>query len=157
MDIKITLQSNDKVEFKVTKKVSQMLPTLDDMVNDLGGYDENTKIEFNSIDSYSLGKVIEYCENHVDNQPVDYLAKGLVLSDFDNTFCPSEHEQLFKITLAANYLCVKPLLDLCSKTIASHIEGKSSEEIRKMWNIKNDFSPEEEALNEKEADWCEEM
>ena len=58
--------------------------------------------------------------------------------------------------LAANYLNIKPLLDLTCKTVAGMIKGKTAEEIRKTFNIKNDFTPEEEMQILKESDWCEE-
>ncbi|KAI8554029.1 hypothetical protein RHMOL_Rhmol05G0065500 [Rhododendron molle] len=45
---------------------------------------------------------------------------------------------------AANYLNIKSLLDSASQTVADMIKGKSPEEIRKTFNIKNDFTPEEE-------------
>lgn len=34
--------------------------------------------------------------------------------------------------------------------------GKTPEEIRKTFNIKNDFTPEEEEQVRKENEWCEE-
>ena len=36
------------------------------------------------------------------------------------------------------------------------IKGKTPEEIRKTFNIKNDFTPEEEEQVRKENEWCEE-
>jgi len=46
--------------------------------------------------------------------------------------------------LAANYLDIKGLLDLSCAKIASLMKGKTAEEIRKVFNIPNDFTPEEE-------------
>jgi len=40
--------------------------------------------------------------------------------------------------------------------VASLIRGKSVEEIRKMFNIQNDFTPEEEERIRKENQWAEE-
>jgi len=63
---------------------------------------------------------------------------------------------LFELILAANYMDIKPLLDLTCATVASMIKGKTPEEIRKTFNITNDFSPEEEAQVREENKWCEE-
>ena len=46
--------------------------------------------------------------------------------------------------MAANYLDIKPLLDLTCAKVASAIKGKTAEEIRKHFSIVNDFTPEEE-------------
>ncbi len=72
------------------------------------------------------------------------------------TFIAVEQEQLFEIVLAANYMDIKPLLDLSCAKIASLIKGKTPEEIRKQFNIVGDFTPEEEAQVREENKWCEE-
>lgn len=66
-----------------------------------------------------------------------------------------DQEMLFEIILAANYLDIKPLLDVGCKTVANMIKGKSPEEIRKLFNIKNDFTPEEEEQIKRENEWAE--
>lgn len=57
---------------------------------------------------------------------------------------------------AANYLDIKALLDVGCKTVANMIKGKSPEEIRKTFNIQNDFTPEEEDQIRRENEWAEE-
>ena len=51
---------------------------------------------------------------------------------------------LCELASASYYLEVKPLVDLTCRAIADIIKGKSPEEIRKTFNIQNDFTPAEE-------------
>jgi S-phase kinase-associated protein 1 len=73
------------------------------------------------------------------------------------TGSPSLHqsEQQLIASQAANYLDIKALLDLGCKTVANMIKGKSPEEIRKTFNIQNDFTPEEEEQIRRENEWAE--
>ena len=54
------------------------------------------------------------------------------------------------------YVALQGLLDVTCKTVANMIKGKTPEEIRKTFNIKNDFTPSEEEQVRKENEWCEE-
>jgi Skp1 family, dimerisation domain len=56
---------------------------------------------------------------------------------------------------AAYALEIQPLVELCCKIVASMIKGKSAEEIRKTFNITNDFTPEEEEQIRRENEWAE--
>ena len=71
-------------------------------------------------------------------------------------FVDLDQELLFEIVNAANYMEMKPLLDLTCAAVASLIKGKSPADIRKTFNIVNDFTPEEEAQVREENKWCEE-
>lgn len=70
--------------------------------------------------------------------------------------CQVDQGTLFELILAANYLDIKGLLDVTCKTVANMIKGKTPDEIRKTFNIKNDFTPSEEEQVRKENEWCEE-
>lgn len=71
------------------------------------------------------------------------------------TFTDKDQSIIFELILAANYLDIQPLLDLCCAKVASLIKGKTPEEIRRTFNIVNDFTPEEEAQLLEENKWCE--
>ena len=49
---------------------------------------------------------------------------------------------------------MKGLLDLTCMTVANMMKGKTPEEIRKTFNIKNDFTAEEEEEVRKENQWA---
>ncbi len=69
-----------------------------------------------------------------------------MVSEFDAKFIDIDDlEGIFDIIMAANYLDIKSLLDLSCAKIATMIRGKTPDEIRKTFNIVNDFTPEEEA------------
>jgi S-phase kinase-associated protein 1 len=55
---------------------------------------------------------------------------------------------------AANYLHIQSLLDLTCKTVADQMKGKTIEEIRKKFNIVNDYTKEEEEEVRRENSWA---
>lgn len=64
--------------------------------------------------------------------------------------CLRDMEKLFADTFvtivclqAANYLDAKELMELACRTMADMMRGKKAEEIRKIFKIKCDFTPEE--------------
>ena len=58
--------------------------------------------------------------------------------------------------MAKSLSTLQGLLDVTCKTVANMIKGKTPEDIRKTFNIKNDFTPSEEEQVRKENEWCEE-
>lgn len=51
---------------------------------------------------------------------------------------------LFELVIAADYLEIRSLLDVTCKTFANMVKGKTPDELRKTFNIVNDFSAAEE-------------
>ena len=78
-----------------------------------------------------------------------------VVQEWYAKFVEVQQETLFELILAADYMGIKPLLDLTCATVASMVKGKTAEEIRKTFNIVNDFTPEEEAQVREENKWYE--
>ena len=124
--------------------------------------DEVAEIPLPNVKSSVHKKVIEFCTHH-KSEPMNEIEKPLksqvmaeVVQSWYADFVNVEQVLLFELILAANYMDIKPLLDLTCATVASMIKGKTPEEIRKTFNISNDFSPEEEATVREENKWCEE-
>jgi len=114
----------------------------------------DTPVPLPMVDSKILIKVIEYCKYHHSSET--NMTSDEEKTTWDKEFVRVDDETLFNLILAANYLDIKSLLDLTCKTVADEIKGKTPEEIRVRFNIKNDFTPEEEEEVKRENAWCEE-
>jgi S-phase kinase-associated protein 1 len=102
------------------------------------------------VSSKIFDKVIEYCDYHTTNN--DTTEKN---NQFDQEFIKMDDSILFDLILAANYLEITPLLDLTCQTVANFIKAyKTPSEIRRRFNICNDFTPNEEEEITKENNWC---
>ncbi len=98
--------------------------------------------------NYNIGKKFAYIERPLKSSDMEQVVDKW-RSDFINV----PEEMLFDLILAANYLDNKDLLDLACAKVASMIKGKTPEEIRKIFNIENDFTPEQEIALIAENNW----
>ncbi|KAL8287060.1 hypothetical protein RQP46_004066 [Phenoliferia psychrophenolica] len=159
MSTTITLSTSDNETFPVEKEVAIRSVLIKNMLDDLP--ESDNAIPLPNVSANVLRKVLDWCEHHKkDPEPLetdsdDTRKKTTEISDWDQKFIQVDQEMLFEIILAANYLDIKPLLDVGCKTVANMIKGKQPEEIRKLFNIVNDFTPEEEAQIRKENEWAE--
>lgn len=126
------------------------------------GDEDVQEIPLPNVKASVLQKVIDFC-THYKEDPMNEIEKPLrssvmneVVQQWYADFVSVEQVMLFELILAANYMDIKPLLDLSCATVASMIKGKTPQEIRETFNITNDFSPEEEAQVREENRWCEE-
>ncbi|KAG5284447.1 hypothetical protein AALO_G00026830 [Alosa alosa] len=159
----IKLQSSDGELFEVDVEIAKQSVTIKTMLEDLGMDDEgdDDPVPLPNVNAAILKKVIQWCTHHKDDPPPpeDDENKEKRTDDipvWDQEFLKVDQGTLFELILAANYLDIKGLLDVTCKTVANMIKGKTPEEIRKTFNIKNDFTEEEEAQVRKENQWCEE-
>ena len=51
---------------------------------------------------------------------------------------------MFKLLLAANYMDVESLTGLICAKVAALLKGKTADQIRKTFNVRGEFTPEEE-------------
>ncbi|CAL9072307.1 unnamed protein product [Musa textilis] len=156
MEKKITLRSSDGEVFEVDVAVAMESQTIKHMIED--DCAENG-IPLPNVNAKILAKIIEYCRKHVDaaaSKSSDDASKAAddELKTWDAEFVKVDQATLFDLILAANYLNIKGLLDLTCQTVADMIKGKTPEEIRKTFNIKNDFTPEEEDAVRRENQWA---
>ncbi|KAL8973126.1 MAG: hypothetical protein Q9183_000146 [Haloplaca sp. 2 TL-2023] len=157
----ILLQSSDSVEIHVEREVAERSILIKNMIEDIGDQAMSDPIPIPNVNEAVLRKVIEWCTHHRADPPAstdddsDSRKKTTDIDEWDQKFMQVDQEMLFEIILAANYLDIKALLDVGCKTVANMIKGKSPEEIRKTFNIQNDFTPEEEDQIRRENEWAE--
>jgi S-phase kinase-associated protein 1 len=151
---KVKLTSSDNQMFEVDEEVANQSHTVKNMIEDTG---TEEMIPLPNVPGKILSKVIEYCKFHVDAQKtVDNKPAKTEdeVKQWDTEFVKVDQATLFDLILAANYLNIKGLLDLTCQTVANMIKGKTPEEIRKTFNIKNDFTPEQEEEVRRENQWA---
>mmetsp|Transcript_9502 Transcript_9502/g.13679 ORF Transcript_9502/g.13679 Transcript_9502/m.13679 type:complete len:101 (+) Transcript_9502:544-846(+) len=66
-----------------------------------------------------------------------------------------EQTMLFEMVTTANFMDIKPLLDLTCLAVSILIKGKTPEELRRIFGISDNFTPDEEAQIRAENNWCE--
>jgi len=159
---KLKLATNDHSVIEVDRQVAERSVVIKHMLEDIGEEAATAQpIPLPNVNEAVLKKVIEWCEHHKndpatnDSEENDSRKKTTDIEEWDQKFMQVDQEMLFEIILAANYLDIKPLLDVGCKTVANMIKGKSPEEIRKTFNITNDFTPEEEEQIRRENEWAE--
>ena len=146
----VTLMSSDGEQFEVPQEVAFKSETIKNMIEDTG---TDSAIPLPNVPSKILTKVIEYAKFHTEQDKKEGDKKEEETT-FDTEFVKVDQATLFELILAANYLNIKSLLDLTCMTVANMIKGKTPEEIRKTFNIKNDFTPEEEEEVRRENQWA---
>ncbi|VDM51727.1 unnamed protein product [Angiostrongylus costaricensis] len=126
------LQTKDNEIFEVAASIIGMSKLISTMSEDLNLQDDDTPVPIPNVSANIFKKIVLWCEKHryVGD---DRAGSQNVLEQWDNDFFNIDHPTLFEL-----------------------ITGKTPEEIRKMFNIVNDFTPEEEEQIRKENAWCEE-
>ena len=144
---KVKLLCSDGEEVEIDIDVAEKSVLIKGLIDDTGTDDQ---IPLPNVKRPILEKVIDFCKHLKDHQAPE-IEKPLKSTDMQSVVDPwyadyinLEQEVLFELIMASNYLDIKPLLELACAKVASLIKNKSIEEIRKFFNIENDFSPEAE-------------
>jgi S-phase kinase-associated protein 1 len=169
----VTLISSDGVDIKVEQEIAERSLVIRHMLDYLGDPKNGEPIPIPAVNALVLKKVLEWCtHNRDDSRPsagdkvegddettgpktINTDRKNIEIGEWDQKFLDVEQEMLFNIILAANFLDIKALLDLACKRVADMIkECKTTENIRAMFNIENDFTAEEEEQIRRENEWA---
>ncbi|VDM01916.1 unnamed protein product [Schistocephalus solidus] len=154
---KIKLSSSDGEIFDVDLEIAKQSMTIKIMLDafilcaalGVDAEEDEEPVPLPNVTAAILQKVLQWCTYHKDDPPQQEDDENKErrtddISSWDQEFLRVDQGTLFELILAANYLEIKGLLDVCCKSVANMIKGKSPEELRKIFNIKCDFTPQEE-------------
>eukprot|EP01006_Ploeotia_vitrea_P024250 TRINITY_DN5701_c0_g1_i1.p1 TRINITY_DN5701_c0_g1~~TRINITY_DN5701_c0_g1_i1.p1 ORF type:complete len:179 (+),score=14.69 TRINITY_DN5701_c0_g1_i1:83-619(+) len=142
-NVRLVSKDGESFELPVAiAKLSKMVAT------GIEGTDENEtpEITLNLVRSAPLAKIVEFLNHHAE-EPVPELPKPLktnqmkdAVSEWYVNFLTMEHEPLFELILAANFMDISPLLEMCCAAVACQIKDKRTPQaIAAHFGIKREY------------------
>ncbi len=143
----LILTSSDGIKVTIDEKSASRSVVIKGLLQD---FQDERDIPMTDVRSDVLKKIVEYLIHYRDSEPRE-IPKPLptanlqeVTDDWDVSFINGiDLDSTFDLINAANFMDIKPLLDLCCAKVACVMKGKTAEEIRNMFNIECDLTEEE--------------
>ena len=158
MDVEKTIKvkSSDGKVIELSTKAASKSKLLSGVIQD---YPEDSEFPLNKINGETLEKVKEYLVHYQDSEPRQIekpLPKDFkdCVDEWDYKFIGDDNDQILALIFAANFMDIKPLLDLAAAKVATLIRGTTTESIRKDFEI-NDISKEEDEQMQKDKSYLE--
>ena len=156
--IKIVIK--DEKEIEITKKQADLSEVLKNSINE---NPKDSSFNLKEIDEKTGEKIKEFL-THFDGVPPAEIEKPLTSNEMKNltdewsaNFIDKiPLEDLVNLSVAANYMGINSLLDLCCAKIASLCKDKNEEEIFKTFNITEPLTEEEKNKIKEENKWIDE-
>jgi S-phase kinase-associated protein 1 len=154
----VTLRSRDGVTFQLTAEAANLSDLVKDAVAD--GDDSGTCVDVLRVNSTTLADVVRFL-THYEKEAMPEIptplngnsfAENMTQEWYKDFINEKDREHVFDLLTAANYMQIKPLLDLTCLKVTFELTGKSAEEIREILNLPA-LTPEEEAKARQEHKW----
>jgi len=167
----VTITTSDDREFKVDIKVANTFKVIHDMLDTLRGDGDNDDVpdadqpvKINNVRGDIMKELIDWVEHHKDDpdtsdEEEQYRDRRTDdIPQWDKDFVARwDKSTLYEVLQACNFLDLRPLLEICCKTVANLIKGKSVEQVRDILGLVSDYTPEEEEQLKKENAWAEDL
>ena len=156
--IKLIVKEGKEIE--ITKKQAELSDLLKSAINE---YPNETSFPLNELAEKDIEYIKEYL-SHYNGEPPKEISKPLSsneISELTDQFSAEfitkiSVEDLPNLTMAANYMGIKSLFDLCCTKVALLCKDKSEEEIFKTLNITETSTEEEKKKIKEDNKWIEE-
>lgn len=141
---------------RLSKLVSGMIPALDDDCEEGAAAEEIDDIPLPNVSSRQLSRVLEFCAMHVEKEPMTEIERPLTSNDLTRLVQPWYASFVgdlgvagtVELLVAANYLDVGPLLNLCMAEIGCKLKDRRISELRAYLGVAEPATPEEIAADE---------
>ncbi|CAO4371361.1 unnamed protein product [Caenorhabditis nigoni] len=149
------LESCDKEIVEISDLAVPHMVTINNLITGLG-YDAEKAaknvLPIDNVTGATLKRAVKWCEHYrgevIPEEKNETFPRQTNIPPWDMDFLKEmEDKELQALTLAVNYLEIKPLLRYCCKKIAMMAQGKTPDELRVIFEIPTD---EEDAIAEKE-------
>jgi S-phase kinase-associated protein 1 len=158
----VVLTAKGGENFKLARKAIPLLGLIKNMTTD-ATEGEATKLPV-EVEAGVIDNIIAYAEYHADAKaepiPQPLTAKlETYLQEWDKQYMnermilngdEKQHKGMLEIMSAAHYFDCDDLLNFCCAATASLIQDKSPEQIRALFGLPDDFTPEQRARNAEE-------
>ena len=150
---KVQLKSSDNKIFEVSVDILQKANLLSDLLYE--ACEEKETIFLRKVDSFNLGKIIQYLEHYKDFEPKeipkpfpertdDAFLRGILNDDWTFDFLQQMSlEELINLVNSANYLQIEGLINIIAAKLAHEMCNCEIEEARKKFGIECDMTEEE--------------
>ena len=158
----LVLKSKDGQNYKMAKEAAKSCKMLAQM---LETEDEDAEIKLDvDCEGKTLNLIIQYCEYHKDSKPaalpqplqkhideyLDQWDKDFIYNNLVDKSDEAKHEALLEVMASSHYFDNEDLLNLCCAKVGSMIQDKNPEQIRGLFHLPDDFTPEQKARNAEE-------
>ena len=153
----IKIITKEGKEFTLSKKSCELSELLKSAIND---YPKESSFPLNDLDEKNAELIKEFL-SHFNGEAPKEIEKPIQSNEMKNltdewssTFIDKiPLEDLTNLTVAANYMGINSLLDLCCAKVATLCKDKSEDEILKTFKITEKFSEEEKNKIKNENKW----
>ena len=157
-EIKIIVKEGK--EIPISKKAAELSELLKSAMIE---YPKEISFPLNELDEKN-GELIKEYLTHFNGEPPKEIEKPITSNDIKNltdewssTFIDKlSVEDLSNLTVAANYMGINSLLDLCCAKVATLCKDKTEDDIFKLFKITETFNEEEKNKIKSENKWIEE-
>ena len=156
----IKLITKEKKEIEISKKAAELSDLLKNSIND---YPNEVSFPMEELEEKIGEKIKEYL-THFNGVAPPEIEKPLTQNEMKNVtddwsagfIDKLSIDELVNLTVAANFMGINSLLDLCCAKIASMCKDKSEDEIFKNFGINEPFTEEDKRKIKEENKWIDE-